>query len=217
MRARGPGGGSPAGSGPGARPFVSAVILAAGASRRFGANKLLAALGDAPLVRRTAENTLAAGVREGVVVLGHEAERVGEALAGLPLRFVVNVDYAAGMSGSLRVGVAAISDRARAALVVLGDQPFVEPAIIDRLIAVYRRTGRPIVVPVYAGTRGNPVLFDRSLFPELLSIEGDRGARELIDRMLENVAAVDFPFDPPPDVDTPAAYDSAVRRHTCGH
>jgi molybdenum cofactor cytidylyltransferase len=85
------------------------------------------------------------------------------------------------------------------------------PAIIDRLIAAYRQAGRPIVVPVYAGTRGNPVLFDRSLFPELLRIEGDRGARELVDGMPEAVTPVAFPFAPPPDVDTPAAYEAAVR------
>jgi molybdenum cofactor cytidylyltransferase len=90
----------------------------------------------------------------------------------------------------------------RAAIIVLGDQPGVTPDIINQLLEEGRRSGRPIVVPVYAGTRGNPVMFDATVFGELQTIEGDQGARAVIARDAARVATVLFPFEMPADVDT---------------
>lgn len=204
------------GTGPGSdaaeRHPVSAVVLAAGASRRFGAPKLLASLAGRALIRRTVENTLAAGIEPVVVVLGREADAVRQALDGLPARFVENPRFAEGMSGSIRAGIAALPAGTRAALIVLGDQPTVGPAIFDRLVRAYHVGDRPVVVPVYAGIRGNPVLFDAALFPMLLRLEGDRGARGILETMPERIAAVHFPFAPPEDVDTPEAFEALMRR-----
>jgi molybdenum cofactor cytidylyltransferase len=185
---------------------IAAVVLAAGASTRFGSQKLLAEAQGAPLVRRTVEQVLAAGLDEIVVVLGREAQAVHAALDEMQVRFVVNPDFRAGMSTSLRSGIRSLATTVEAAIVVLGDQPGISASTILRLIEEYRRSGQPIVVPVYAGTRGNPVLFDASVFPELASVAGDQGGREVIGRDLSRVATVSLPFAMPADVDTVEDY-----------
>jgi molybdenum cofactor cytidylyltransferase len=182
---------------------ITAVVLAAGTASRFGSQKLLAPFGGATLVRRTVENVLASQVSEAVVVLGRDGREVRGALAGLPVRFVTNPDFRSGLSSSLRAGVEAIEPSTLAAVIVLGDQPGVTAAIIDQLIEEGRRSGRPIVVPEYAGVRGNPVVFDATMFAELRAVEGDQGARGVIARDPARVATVSFPFDMPADVDTP--------------
>jgi molybdenum cofactor cytidylyltransferase len=190
---------------------VAAIVLAAGASRRFGAPKLLADLGGKPLVRWAVEHALASHVDETLVVLGREADAVRGALAGLPVRYVENARWADGMSSSLHAGVAALPGGVRAAVFVLGDQPWVAPDVIDRLVHTHRVSGVPIVVPVYAGERGNPVLIDALLFRELRAVTGDEGARALIARDANRVARVDFDFPMPADVDTPADLEMARR------
>jgi molybdenum cofactor cytidylyltransferase len=184
--------------------MISAVVLAAGESSRFGGQKLLAPLHGAPIIRWTVENVVASVVEDVVVVLGREAHTVREALAGLPVRCVVNERYREGLSTSLRAGIEALAPGAAAALVALGDQPGVSAAVIDRLVDEFRRSGSPIVAPVYNDVRGNPVLFAASLFAELQAVRGDQGAREIIARHATRVAAVPFPQAMPADVDTPA-------------
>jgi molybdenum cofactor cytidylyltransferase len=185
---------------------ISAVVLAAGAASRFGSQKLLAPFQGATLIRRTVENVLASQVSETVVVLGRESEDVRRALRGLPVRFVTNADFRSGLSTSLRAGLEAVEPSTLAALIVLGDQPGVTPAIIDEIIEEGRRSRRPVVVPEYAGTRGNPVMFDATIFAELRAIAGDQGARAVVARDPARVATVRFPFDMPADVDTPDDY-----------
>lgn len=186
--------------------MITAVVLAAGTASRFGSQKLLAPFRGATLVRRTVENVLVSQVVETVIVLGRDGEEVRGALAGLPVRFVTNSDFRRGLSTSLRAGLEAIAPSTTAALIVLGDQPGVTAAIIDQLIEEGRRSGRPIVVPEYAGVRGNPVMFDATMFAELRAIEGDQGARAVVARDPARVGTVSFPFDMPEDVDTPEDY-----------
>ena len=196
--------------------MIAAVVLAAGASTRFGSQKLLAEVQGAPLVRRTVEQVLAAGLDEVVVVLGREAHAVRAALDELQVRFVVNPDFRAGMSTSLRSGIRDLAPTVEAAIVVLGDQPGISASTIRSLVEEYKRSGQPIVVPVYSGTRGNPVLFDASVFPELASVAGDQGGREVIGRDPSRVATVSFPFAMPSDVDTVEDYRALIgdARHT---
>ncbi len=193
--------------------MIAAIVLAAGASSRFGEQKLLLPLEGEPIIRRTVENVLASQVQQVVVVLGREADAVRDALAGLAVRCIVNPSYRDGMSTSLRAGVMALPPGTRATLVVLGDQPDITPAILDRLITMHHELGKPIAVPVYVeGTRGNPVLFDASVFPELLAVSGDQGSREVIARAPDRVAAVTFPFPMPRDVDSRADYEALLGR-----
>ena len=184
--------------------MIIGLVLAAGASRRFGSQKLLAPSGGIPLARRSVEALLASALDEIVVVLGADADAVGASLAGLRVRAVTNPDYADGMSTSLRVGVDALPPQARAAVVALADQPAVGATLVDALIDRYRSTGGPIVAPLYrGGVRGNPVLFERSVFPELRAITGDEGGRSVIARDPGRVVLAEVDVEMPGDVDRP--------------
>jgi molybdenum cofactor cytidylyltransferase len=187
---------------------IAGVILAAGGASRMGRPKQLLDWGGRPLVRVAAEQALASRLDTLLVVVGAASAEVGAALAGLPLRIVPCPEYASGQSASLRAGIAALGPEVAAALVLLADQPFVTAAIIDRLIAEWRATAAPIVAPAYRGVRGNPVLFARALFPELLAVTGDRGARQVIASDPARVATVPFDDDRPlADIDTPEEYE----------
>jgi molybdenum cofactor cytidylyltransferase len=189
-------------------PLVAALVLAAGASARMGRPKQLLDWGGQPLVRIAAEVALAARLDPLLVVVGGARVQVESALAGLPLRIVDNREYARGQSTSLRAGIAALGAEADAVVVLLGDQPFVTAAIVERLVAEWRASGAPIVAPVYAGQRGNPVLFARAVFPELLAVTGDQGARAVLATAPSRIHLI--PFDdarPLADIDTPDDYE----------
>ena len=193
---------------------VSAVVLAAGGSTRFGGPKLLAPLdwaGGRPMIRVVVERVLGADVAEVIVVTGCEEAKVQQALAGLPIRIAPNPERATGLSSSLRAGLSRLSAGSDAALFVLGDQPGVSTGVLDALIARYRAVRTPIVAPVCRGRRGNPALFDRCTFDALRRIEGDQGGRALIDSgcFVVDTVQVDDPsilwdVDRPEDLRAPA-------------
>ena len=184
--------------------MIAGILLAAGASRRFGSQKLLASVDGRPLVRLTVERLLATGLDDIVVVLGSDATAVGAALGGLAVRTVTNAEYAAGMSTSVRAGLAALPSDVDAALVALGDQPGVDATVVDPLLEHYRARRPGVVAPVYrGGIRGNPVLFDRALFDELRAVTGDEGGRSVIARDPGRVALVTVDMEMPADIDLP--------------
>jgi molybdenum cofactor cytidylyltransferase len=178
-------------------PLIAALVLAAGRSTRFGAaNKLTADVGGMAMVRRTVSNVLASRARPVVVVTGHEADAVTAVLEGLDVARVHNPDYAAGLSTSLKAGLAALPDGIGGVLVCLGDMPAVGAEHIDRLIAGFApKEGRAIIVPVHQGKRGNPVLFAAGFIPEMRDAVGDSGARHVIGRYADAVAEVDLGTD----------------------
>jgi molybdenum cofactor cytidylyltransferase len=187
--------------------MIAGIILAAGSASRMGQPKQLLDWHGRPLVRVAAEEALVSSLDHVLVVLGSARDEVATALAGLPLRLIENVDYAAGQSTSLRAGIAALEQDVAAAMILLGDQPFVTAAIIDRLVDAWRTSGAAIVAPSYRGQRGNPVLFSRAVFPELLAVTGDRGARDVLRADPARIELV--PFDdarPLIDIDTPEEY-----------
>jgi molybdenum cofactor cytidylyltransferase len=190
---------------------TAAVVLAAGVASRFGGQKLLIPFRGQPLVRRTVENVLTSGVTDVVVVLGADADGVRAALAGLPVRLVVNPDYRHGMSTSLRCGIRALDPGVEAALIVLGDQPTVGPELMRRVVTAQRDSGKPIAAPVYAGTQGNPVVFARAVFGEIEALVGDHGAREVVQRDPSRVVRVHVNADMPRDVDTREDYEALGR------
>ena len=187
---------------------IAGIVLAAGRSTRMGGpNKLLAQIRGKPLVRIAVEQALASRAKPVIVVTGHEREKVEAALAGLPVRFVHNPDFATGLGSSLKVGVSAVPEDADGVVVCLADMPQVDAALIDRLIAAFDpEKGALAAIPTFDGKRGNPVLWSRRFFPELMAIEGDVGARHLIGRYPE--AVVEVPVTSKAamlDVDTPEA------------
>ena len=192
---------------------VAAVVLAAGRSTRMGAiNKLVEQIGGKPLVRIAAEQALASQAGPVIVVTGHQREKVEAALKDLNVRFVHNPDYVEGLGTSLRVGIGAVSESADGAIVCLGDMPQVDTTLIDTLLNAFDpESGAYIVVPTIDGRRGNPVVWARRFFPDLMSIGGDFGARYLIGNYAEAVVEVPVAGDAAlTDVDTPESL-SAVK------
>jgi len=193
---------------------VAAIILAAGRSTRMGGpNKLLAELGGKTLVRIVTEQALASKAQGVIVVTGHQAEQVEKALQGLKVRFVRNPDFAEGLASSVKAGVAAVPDNADGAVICLGDMPLISAHLIDRLIEAFAPDrGNLIAVPVSDGRRGNPVLWSRRFFNELMTLDGDIGARHLIARHSEAVAEVAVEGHGAfLDIDTPQALAAAQR------
>ncbi len=173
---------------------VAAVVLAAGLSRRMGAqNKLLlsGASGRA-MVTQVVDTLLASKVASVWVVVGHQAEHIAAALAPRPVRLVHAPDYEAGIAASLARGIEALPKEVRGALVCLGDMPTVSVDVIDGLLDAYEPDGGSlIVVATHAGRRGNPVLWDRRFFADILALKGDRGARGLLQRHEQYVGDVE--------------------------
>ncbi len=193
---------------------IAAILLAAGRSTRMGgSNKLLAELQGKKLVRIAAEQALASKAKQVIVVTGHQAELVEQALSGLKVKFVRNPDFAGGLASSVKAGIAAVVTDADGAVICLGDMPLIDAHLIDRLIEAFTPDrGNLIVVPVADGRRGNPVLWSRRFFAELMGLEGDIGARHLIAKHGEAVAEVPVEGEGAfLDIDTPQALDAARR------
>jgi molybdenum cofactor cytidylyltransferase len=192
---------------------IAAVVLAGGHSTRMGAiNKMLAKIGGKSLARIAAEQALASQASPVIVVTGHQRERLEQALAGLPVRFVHNPDFAEGLGTSLKAGIATVPEEADGAIVCLGDMPQVDSKLIDKLIAAFDPAeGALVVVPSIDGRRGNPVVWARRFFNDLMTIKGDFGARYLIGTYAEAVVEVPVAGEAAlTDVDTPESF-SAVK------
>jgi molybdenum cofactor cytidylyltransferase len=212
---------------------VAAIILAAGTSSRMSTDryKLLLPLGKRPVLLHVVEAALASQARPVIIVTGHQASQVRAILTRYmtspDLQVVENADYQQGMSTSLRAGVRTLlsynTDNnvpyantfftiPTAALVMLGDQPLVSTRLLDQLITIYMAGGKKIVAPAYQGKRGNPVLFDASLFPELMQVGGDEGGRGVIQQHMQDMTTIEVDdMKASYDVDTWEAYQQVVR------
>jgi molybdenum cofactor cytidylyltransferase len=191
---------------------IGAVVLAAGSSTRLGRNKLLLELAGETVVRRAVRAVVRARLDPVVVVLGHEAPRVRGELDDLPCRPVVNADHAQGVSTSLRAGVSALAGEVQALVVVLADMPFVTSAMLEALVERYRTSGAPLVVSSYGDVDAPPILYDRSLFDELLSTPGDRCAKQVVRRHRSEAAVLAWPEDALRDIDVDGDYEHARLR-----
>lgn len=188
----------PNGAAPRSAPTIAVVILGAGRSRRMAPhNKLLVTdKAGKPMIARVVDNVLSSHGRPILVVTGHQAEQVEQALGGRPVRYVHAADYAEGLSASLKAGISAVPPECAAAIVCLGDMPLVTGRMIDRLMSMYDPDeGRLIVLPTFRGKQGNPMLWDKRFFPEILGISGDSGARFLIGKHTEAVCEVEMADD----------------------
>jgi molybdenum cofactor cytidylyltransferase len=189
--------------------MIAGLLLAAGRSRRFGGDKLLAPLRGRRVIRWSAES-VANAVDQLYVVTAPGAHELVRALGGLDIVLVEHIGRDGGLGTSLAAGVAALSDDVEAAVVALADQPFVDSAVVARLCGAWRASAAQpyAVAPMYRDGRGHPVLFSRSCFAELASLRGDTGARALLDAMGEDLLLVPVDADAPADVDTQEALDA---------
>lgn len=194
---------------------TAAVVLAAGGSKRLGRPKQLEPWGDSNLLGHVVARTYEFPVDEVWVVLGHDADRILED-SDLGEAYVIeNLEWEEGIASSLRVGLDALTRLSRCdqALVVIGDQPEVSTAIVEELLASHRKAGRPVTVPKYRYSWGNPVVVDRSLWARVMSLEGDEGAQRLWQAHPEWVNEVWFSDTNPRDVDTEADVTDLQPRH----
>jgi molybdenum cofactor cytidylyltransferase len=160
--------------------MLSAILLAAGESRRMGRLKQLLPWGRRTVIEACLENLLNAHVDEVIVVLGHRHEEIQAHLQHLPVRIVVNENYHQGMTSSIQRGVQAVSPDAQAVLIALVDQPMIVTDIINRLIDAYRVRGKQIVIPEYEGRGGHPILIDMAYRDEILNVDPDIGLRQVL-------------------------------------
>jgi molybdenum cofactor cytidylyltransferase len=185
---------------------VSAIVLAAGQSKRMGKLKQLMPLGESTILEQTLDNLLGSKLTEVIVVLGHQAEEIRKRLSGRPVKIVVNPLHRKGMGASIAAGLQFVDSQARAVMLVLGDQPYVDNPTINRLIEAFGSNKKGIVIPTYKGKRGHPLIFARKYDKPLSNLSGDIGGREIIREHPEDVLEVPvkcegvvLDIDTPPD------------------
>jgi molybdenum cofactor cytidylyltransferase len=191
---------------------IAGIVLAAGQSSRLGRPKQLLPLAGEPLIRHTLRRVLASSLDEVILVVGPESDAVCAAVADFPVRVVDNPAAARGQSTSVLAGLSAVAPNTEAAIFLLGDQPSIVPEVIDALIAAWRETRAPVVAPRYRDGLGNPVLFDRRVFPEFSSLQGDAGAKPIVltHQAAGDLLIVRFVQPAPADIDTEEDYTQLV-------
>jgi molybdenum cofactor cytidylyltransferase len=170
--------------------MISAILLAAGESNRMGQPKQLMPFDQSTIVERTIDNLLNSAVSETIVVLGYREQDVRKTIADQPVKIAINPDYQQGMSASVIAGLKQVDKRAQAVLIALGDQPFVDSQTINTLVEAFIANNRGIIIPVYQGRRGNPVIFAIKYKGELWNLKGDIGGREIINHHPDDVLEV---------------------------
>ena len=197
-------------------PIHGAIVLAAGASARLGRAKQLVDIDGEPMLRRAARCVLATEPHECIVVLGHDADRIETALAGLRVRTLRIIDADTGMAASLAAGVDALDERCEGALVVLTDQVALSPQHLQSLVDAWRDAPARAAACAYAGVLGVPALLPRAWFADVGALRGNVGARTLLRGRADEVVAIDAP-ELARDIDTPEDMrDTEALRRTSG-
>ncbi len=197
-----------------AKPKVAAIILAAGQSLRMGkANKLLTEFKGKSYVRCVTESAISANLDEVIVVTGHERERIEEELSDLKLSFVHNSHFTDGLSTSLKAGIEPLGPQVDAALILLADMPLITEDIIRELVTSYSfGHEKRIIIPYCKGQQGNPVLWPRHYFCELVTLKGDQGARQLFKAYSHAIHKVEMGEEVLLDIDTPESVAAIAAR-----
>ncbi len=186
---------------------IAGIVLAAGDSSRMGANKLLLELNSQAILRRAVTSALDAGLSPVIVVLGFEADRAISVLWGLAVETVTNREYARGMNSSAKLGVKQVPSDCSAAVVMLADMPFVTSEMISTLVAQYRTHNVPLVISRFGDVRAPPTLYDRSLFGEFTTVNGDGCGRQIVRKYGEHAITVGFPATALADLDSREDYE----------
>jgi len=189
--------------------MVSAILLAAGESKRMDKPKQLMPLGKTTILEQTIDNLLGSRVSEVIVVLGYRAEEVMKKIAVKPIKITINPAYHRGMSTSIVTGLNSVDDRAQAVMLALADQPFIDSPTINRLVEEFFSHNKGIAIPVYRGRRGHPVIFAIKYKEELLELTGDVGGRQIIRQHPDDILEVAVNSESIiTDIDTTSDYQS---------
>lgn len=191
---------------------VAGILLAAGTSSRMGSNKLFFELNGESILRGAVRRALSGGLSPLIVILGHERDKARREIEDLPCQWALNPLYEQGINSSLKSGVKAVPPEARAAMVLLADMPFVSPEMIAAMIARYRASAAPLVISDYEGVNAPPMLYDRSLFPELLAMTGEGCGRQVVKRRRGEAEVLSWPAAALADLDVPDDYDRLKAR-----
>ena len=187
-----------------AHGFVSAVILAAGGSRRMGKPKQELKIGGKSLAGIVIDNVLASIVDE-IILVTQPGLPLTDEIISPDIKRVVNQEWKTGQSSSMKAGLEALDPESDAVMFFMADQPMVDAGIINDLLMTYHESDKPIVAPLYNGKKGSPVLFNRNLFDELKAVEGDKGGRDLLKSHPVEYVDIESPLAGM-DVDTPEEY-----------
>ncbi len=160
--------------------MISAILLAAGESKRMGKPKQLMPFGQNTVVEQVIDNLLSSVVNEVIVVVGYRAEEVIKSIVGKPVKIAINPNYQQGMSTSIIAGLNLVDSRAQAVMLALGDQPLINSQTINRLIAEFYNHDKGIATPTYQGGRGHPIIFAIKYKEKLLELKGDIGGRQIV-------------------------------------
>jgi len=171
-------------------PVVSAILLAAGKSERMGQNKLLLPFGGRTVIQRTLDSLIASRVGEVIVVLGSKAQEINDSIGNRRALTVLNPNFAKGMSTSLITGLGMVSQGARFIMVALGDQPLITTIVYNKLVEAAAGSDKGMILPVYKGERGNPIIISAAYRADLLKQAGDIGGRELLKQHPDDVLEV---------------------------
>ena len=197
--------------------MISAIILAAGQSKRMGEPKLLLPWGEATILERVIDNVLGSGVDEVVVILGHKSDELAARIAGRPVKTVTNSNYQGGMSTSLICGLDSVGSGCTGVMVLLGDQPSIPSDLMENLLTVFSWGQRGIVLPEHKGSRGHPVIFDMKYRDELMGLKGDVGAKGVIEAHPDDVLEVEVEDDMVlRDINDPRDYEAESERGALG-
>jgi molybdenum cofactor cytidylyltransferase len=185
---------------------IAGILLAAGTSSRMGSNKLFFELNGESVLRGAVRRALAGGLSPLMVVLGHQSDRAWKEIEDLPCQWALNPLYEQGINSSLKSGIMAVPREAQAAMVLLADMPFVSPEMIAAMIARYRLAEAPLVISDYEGVNAPPMLYDRSLFSELLAMTGEGCGRQVVKRHRGEAEVLSWPAAALADLDVPEDY-----------
>jgi molybdenum cofactor cytidylyltransferase len=176
--------------------MISAILLAAGESKRMGRPKLLLKWGQWTIIEKSVDTLLASNIDELIVVLGYQARAILKRLGSRRLKPVINHQYQIGMSTSIRRGLGQVSSNSQAVLIALADQPFIETDLINQLIDIYCQNPHGIVLPSYKGERGHPVILNRFRYQEEMeNLTGDVGCRPILNRHPEDILEVEVKLE----------------------
>ena len=193
--------------------MISAILLAAGESRRMGQFKQLLRLGSKSFVEHCVDNLLESRVDEVIIVTGHRESEVRLALGDRPVRFAHNADYRSGMSSSIKCGVQALTESTRAFVLALVDQPQIDVEVINRVIEEYEKSSAIVVIPTNEGKNGHPILLDICLQEEILSLDPQQGMRQVVHAHLGDVSRIEVSSHAVlEDFDLPEDYERLTRK-----